>query len=219
MKAKEKGIDERSLRRGKDAEPTSTTAEDGTSAPRPSQPNPKAFNAFREMDKLRKGGVPQLAKIPDTVAVVGKPLNGFMGAKDSRDKKRKADDGDGDDDRDTKKEKKDVGVTFCHYQGWLADHVQAENTISFAFHDETLIYDGVTKTITNPEKLKYAENSAIKMVGRGPNADYKELKVGPQAPNRVYFALMSIGRGQESWFRTFHCVSSWCGIWCSCQTK
>ena len=91
MKAKEKGIDQKTLHRGSPSTDRSTPApsENGAnSTSKFSQNSNKKFNAFREMDKLRKGGIPQLAKIPDTVAVIGKPLNFY----DERSKKRERDD-------------------------------------------------------------------------------------------------------------------------------
>jgi hypothetical protein len=98
MKAKEKGIDEKELIRGpKDGDDASSEkgSERSSSTNRNSSDSRhgvKGFNAFREMDKLRKGGVPQLAKIDKGVAVVGAPLNGYGGGAHGNDRKRKAED-------------------------------------------------------------------------------------------------------------------------------
>jgi lupus La protein len=82
MKVKEKGLDPKTIRRG-------NGRKDGDSSNKSRGPNEQTapFNAFREMAKLRKGDVPRLAKIPDSVAVVGEPLfkPGQRGEKRERD--------------------------------------------------------------------------------------------------------------------------------------
>ncbi len=95
MKAKEKGIAQRDLRRGTPSTDRGTPAPgerdaNGTSK-KFQQSNGIKFNAFREMDKMSKGGVPSLAKIPDTVAVIGKPLN-FPDSGKKRAREEEADD-------------------------------------------------------------------------------------------------------------------------------
>jgi hypothetical protein len=53
-----------------------------------------------------------------------------------------------------------------------------------------LVYDGKKKAIVNEGDLKYPENSAVKIVGKGANADYKELKVGFSShPHRGYVLI------------------------------
>jgi lupus La protein len=74
MKAKEKGIPTQELRRG--ATPSTEGGKDGgPSGGKFSRDSKnKKFNAFREMEKMKRGGVPDLAKISEGVAVVGKPV-------------------------------------------------------------------------------------------------------------------------------------------------
>ena len=118
MKAKEKGIDQKTLHRGNTP---GTESGRGTAGDRSGNRPPPKFNAFREMEKLRQGGTPMLATIPDSVAVVGTPLNppGRGQASDkgkSRDqgntlekgKKRDREDGEG--ERPGKSAKTEVGV-------------------------------------------------------------------------------------------------------------
>jgi len=108
MKAKEKGIDQKTLYRGTPSTDTGTPgpSEKGFSATSSGQ----KFNAFREMDKLRKGGVPQLARIPDSVAVVGKPMSGY-------DKSKKRDREEDEEDRPGKAAKPQVGLKPCAMMG------------------------------------------------------------------------------------------------------
>lgn len=95
MKVKEKGIDQKSINRGTPSTDRGTPApgENGVingTRKRFQEKSGQKFNAFREMDKMRKGGTPLLAMIPDTVAVVGKPLN-FMTTDKGRKRERTED--------------------------------------------------------------------------------------------------------------------------------
>jgi lupus La protein len=69
MKAKEKGIPEKELRRSSEPKQKRENGPQGKF-----DKKDRKFNAFREMDKMKKGFAPDLAKIQDGVAVVGKPV-------------------------------------------------------------------------------------------------------------------------------------------------
>ena len=75
MKAKAKGIDQKNVSRGPASADHGTPApgDKGANGSKPPFDKAQRFNAFKEMDKLRKGGQPHFAKIPDTVAVIGTP--------------------------------------------------------------------------------------------------------------------------------------------------
>lgn len=104
MKAKEKGID-----------PTSFSRDGGEKGGRRNAPSGK-FNAFKEMDKLKNGQHPDLALIPDGVAVVGKPLASSQPGARSGDKGSKRErDGD-EEEKPAKLAKKDEvsPAAFCN---------------------------------------------------------------------------------------------------------
>lgn len=87
MKAKEKGIDQSTLHRGKQGE-----LGDKGGKPKPDSA-PRKFNAFKEMEKAKKGFLPALANIPDDVDIVGKrPEVKGRKAEQSNGKKRERDD-------------------------------------------------------------------------------------------------------------------------------
>ena len=65
-------------------------------------PNEK-FNAFRELEKIKKGFQANLAPIPDTVAIVGKAVDVSTDTL-----KRRRDDRDGGEDKPKKVQKTDV---------------------------------------------------------------------------------------------------------------
>ena len=101
MKVKEKGIPESEIHKGK------TGANQNTGK----------WNAFKEMNKLKTGGHPMLAKIPDDDKVVGKPSAGLHG-RDTR--KRQRDD----DDQEAsagKKEKVEVGLHYRRLENLKSD--------------------------------------------------------------------------------------------------
>lgn len=91
MKAKAKGIDQKSFNRGTPSTDHGTPApgEGGVNGSRIPFDKTQRFNAFKEMDKLRKGGQPHFAKIQDTVSVIGTPPS-F-----DREKKRNREDNEG----------------------------------------------------------------------------------------------------------------------------
>jgi hypothetical protein len=101
MKAKEKGIPESELHKG-DSKPTAKGKQESRGG---------KFNAFREMDKQRKGEKPQFAKIPETVAVVGTPV---AVKSDNGRKRDREEDGEG---RPAKEARPDVSLSFLikHY--------------------------------------------------------------------------------------------------------
>lgn len=88
MKAKEKGIPDSEIHKGRNSDSKYTGK----------------WNAFKEMSKIKSGGSPMLARIPDGVKVVGK-APGFQ--KDNR--KRQRDDEDGE-EGSAKKEKIEVSL-------------------------------------------------------------------------------------------------------------
>lgn len=65
MKVKEKGIDPKTIRKNDKR---------NSRDPRPDNSGAYRFNAFKEMAKLQKGERPNLAAIPDHVAIVGTPM-------------------------------------------------------------------------------------------------------------------------------------------------
>ena len=89
MKVKEKGIDPKTIRR----QGASDQSKGGGGGHNNKNSEPRKFNAFREMAKLQKGSTPNLAKIPDTVAVVGTPLT--SGGPEKGKKRGREDDEDG----------------------------------------------------------------------------------------------------------------------------
>ena len=96
MKAKEKGIPDSEIHKGKAGEKSTGK-----------------WNAFKEMNKIKSGGHPMLAKIPDEVKVVGKPTGLHQKDRDSRKRQRDDDDEEG----GAKKEKIEVGTTHRFRQG------------------------------------------------------------------------------------------------------
>ena len=89
MKAKEKGIPDSEVQRGK---PTAGGK----------------WNAFREMNKIKSGGSPMLAKIPDGVKVVGTPGGIHQRERDTGRKRTRDEDGE---EGSSKREKVDVCPT------------------------------------------------------------------------------------------------------------
>jgi lupus La protein len=89
MKAKEKGIPQTEIQRG--------GGKDKSSA---------KWNAFREMNKIKSGGAPALAKIPDGVKVVGAP----MGGQRERDNGKKRSRDDDDEEGASKRERVEVSI-------------------------------------------------------------------------------------------------------------
>lgn len=87
MKAKEKGIPDSEIYKG-----------------RPDGKSTGKWNAFKEMNKIKSGGHPMLAKIPDEVKVVGKPTGLHQKDRDSRKRQRDDDEEEG----GAKKEKIEV---------------------------------------------------------------------------------------------------------------
>lgn len=89
MKAKEKGIPDSEVQRGKPAVGGK-------------------WNAFREMNKIKSGGSPMLAKIPDGVKVVGTPGGIHQRERDNGRKRNRDDDGE---EGSSKREKVDARHT------------------------------------------------------------------------------------------------------------
>ncbi|ORX37808.1 hypothetical protein BD324DRAFT_645356 [Kockovaella imperatae] len=81
MKAKEKGIDMKSSKRGPDRHQRSV---------------PGKFNAFKEMAKIEAGELPDLAKIAPSTAVIGKPPAVRSTQRDGRDSNKRSRDRDDD---------------------------------------------------------------------------------------------------------------------------
>lgn len=90
MKAKEKGIPQGDIQRG--GKQNSTTK----------------WNAFREMNKIKAGGAPALAKIPDGVKVVGTPMGAGQRERDNGKKRSRDEDGES---GDAKRERVEVSYT------------------------------------------------------------------------------------------------------------
>lgn len=92
MKAKEKGIPESELYKRKDNK---------------SDRHSSKFNAFREMDKIKKGMTPNLAQIKEGTAVVGTPKGVRSDSKSGEGKKRGREE-DGEEEKPAKSAKKEV---------------------------------------------------------------------------------------------------------------
>jgi hypothetical protein len=91
MKAKEKGIPDSEVQKG------GNKSAGGK------------WNAFREMNKVKVGGTPMLAKIPDGVKIVGAPGGIHQGRERDSGKKRSRDDDE--EGGNAKREKVDVSHT------------------------------------------------------------------------------------------------------------
>jgi hypothetical protein len=102
MKAKEKGIPDSEVQRGK---PTAGGK----------------WNAFREMNKIKSGGSPMLAKIPDGVKVVGTPGGIPQRERDNGRKRNRDDDGE---EGSSKREKVDVRCTAVRLISQLTNRSQ-----------------------------------------------------------------------------------------------
>lgn len=170
MKAKEKGIDTRTLRR-------SATPSTDRSTPAPGDKKPFAqaagirFNAFREMDKIRKGIPPALALIPDSVAVIGKPLHTFV------DKSRKRGREESADERPAKAMKTEV----CGLLVSASGPALTGQFFVLEYRGAKLDCDRLTGQVVDKSKVPYVKDAVIKFVGAGPNADWKDLKVRSQS--------------------------------------
>jgi lupus La protein len=134
MKAKEKGIAESEIFKGNQ---TRKGAAGGK------------FNAFREMDKMKKGQAPALAKIPAEVEVVGKAV-----AVEGRGQKRDREDGD---NKPSKKQREEEPLTI-EYKGVQLD------------------VDPVTGKVVDPSKVPVSEKTAIKFSAPGDGTNWKDLK-------------------------------------------
>ncbi|WOO84147.1 La [Vanrija pseudolonga] len=135
MKAKEKGIPSSEIQRGKGGQP-------------------KKFNAFRELEKIKNGKPAQFANIPDTMEVVGERVTGSSRGNDRNDKKRPREDGE---ERAAKKERIEVPLTI-EYGG------------------VTLECDPKTGAVLDPSKLAFTDGAAIKFSAPGDGGDWKVLK-------------------------------------------
>lgn len=84
MKIKEKGIDPKAWRNmdNRSARKDQADSKRGQSAPT------RGWNAFSEMERMAAGKLPNLAAIPEGVAVVGKPLPTTQGSNDRSDKNK-----------------------------------------------------------------------------------------------------------------------------------
>ena len=86
MKIKEKGIDPKTWRnmdnRSKSRQDQQADSKRVSSVPA------RGWNAFSEMERLAAGKLPNLAAIPEGVAVVGKPLPTTQGSHDRSDKNK-----------------------------------------------------------------------------------------------------------------------------------
>lgn len=91
MKAKEKGIPDNEVQKG------GNKSVGGK------------WNAFREMNKVKGGGTPMLAKIPDGVKIVGAPGGIHQGQGRERDNGKKRSRDDDGEEGSSKREKVEVG--------------------------------------------------------------------------------------------------------------
>jgi lupus La protein len=86
MKIKEKGIDTKAWRnmdnRSKSRQDQQADSKRGPSA------TARGWNAFTEMERVASGKLPNLAAIPEGVAVVGKALPSSQGSHDRSDKNK-----------------------------------------------------------------------------------------------------------------------------------
>lgn len=131
MKAKEKGIPENEISRGKQ-----------------DRNKPTKFNAFREMERQKKGLNPSLAKIPNGVEIVGEAPS-FEGKKRQREDDEEGGKG--------KQQKKNEPVTI-EYLGTTLD-VDTENG-----------------TLADPSQLKFTDGACIKFSAPGEGSDWTKLK-------------------------------------------
>jgi hypothetical protein len=102
MKVKEKGLDPEAIFRGS-----------ATSTAGPNRPASGRFNAFRELEKMKQGVQPQLAKIGDDVTVVGTPLKTEQGQRVNKKRER--------DDEDEEGKGKTARSEVCFLPYYMAD--------------------------------------------------------------------------------------------------
>ncbi|KAL1406572.1 hypothetical protein Q8F55_008278 [Vanrija albida] len=133
MKAKEKGIPSSEIQKGRGGQP-------------------RKFNAFRELEKLKHGKPVQLASIPDSMDVVGERVSG---SRHGNDRKRPREDGE--ERSQVKKEKIEEPLTI-EYQG------------------VTLECDTKTGAVLDASKLAFVDGAAIKFAAPGDGGDWKVLK-------------------------------------------
>ncbi|WWC92727.1 uncharacterized protein L201_007686 [Kwoniella dendrophila CBS 6074] len=143
MKAKEKGIPDSEIHKG--GKPDGKNRDAG-----------RKFNAFKEMDKAKKGILPSLAKIGDDVAVVGVRPGFSNGAEKSSRKRDREDDGEERDGKEARKEE--------------------PKALTIEYKGATLECDRHTGKILDPSKVPFDNNAAIKFISHGENGDWKELK-------------------------------------------
>ncbi|WVW87010.1 hypothetical protein I302_109066 [Kwoniella bestiolae CBS 10118] len=144
MKAKEKGIPDSEIHRG-----GKTDAKQRDSG--------RKFNAFKEMDKAKKGISPSLAKIGDDVAVIGiRP--GFSKGGEKNPKKRERDE-DGE-ERDSKESR-----------------TEEPKPLTIEYKGVMLECDRHTGKIIDSSKVPFENNAAVKFINHGENGDWKDLKI------------------------------------------
>lgn len=131
MKAKEKGIPESEISHG-----------------RQDRNKPAKFNAFREMERAKKGLPPSLAKIPSGVEIVGE-------APSMENRKRSREDDE---------------------EGGKGKQQKKNEPVTIEFLGTTLDVDTEKGTLANPEQLKFPEGACIKFLAPGEGADWTKLK-------------------------------------------
>lgn len=161
MKAKEKGIPDGEIHKGR---------------PNDSK-NPGKWNAFKEMGKMKAGGHPALAKIPDEVKVVGKPSAGLHG----RDKRKRQHDDD-DEEGAAKKDKVEVSVhlsiDLALAMNSITDKSSQESpTFTLNYKGKDLECDKATGRVVDRDQLEFENDCVVKFEGGSDNPDWKELKV------------------------------------------
>ncbi|WWD20221.1 hypothetical protein CI109_104697 [Kwoniella shandongensis] len=143
MKAKEKGIPEDEIHKGRQG-----SKSDG--------PVVKKFNAFREMEKAKKGQLPALAKIPDEVAIVGSRPQGQTGQRTNDRKRGREEDGE---------EREGKGARTEEPEPLIIEYKGAK-----------LECDRHTGKVLDPSKILFENDSAVKFINHGENPDWKDLK-------------------------------------------
>ncbi|EIW71598.1 hypothetical protein TREMEDRAFT_37957 [Tremella mesenterica DSM 1558] len=140
MKAKEKGIPESEIH---------TNRKQGKST------GGGKFNAFRELEKMKKGESPNLAKIREGTAVVGSPLVAGADGKGAKKRGREEDD---------QSEQPAKAVK------------QEPRTYTITYNGVELECDLATGTVIDTDKIAFKNNSSIKFPSGGEGADWKKLK-------------------------------------------
>lgn len=154
MKAKEKGIPDSEIHKGKS-----------------DKQNPGKWNAFKEMNKIKTGGHPMLAKIPDEVKVIGKATS--LHQKGERKRPRDDDEEEG----GAKKEKIEVSTVFGGTLVTDSDSEQESPTFTLTYKGKDVECEKATGKVINRDQLEFESDCVVKFEGGSDNPEWKDLKV------------------------------------------